>query len=422
MGQALLFSLAAVFAVMLLVGLRTRIATALSWVMLVSLHNRNFMVLDAGDFLFRLVLFWSIFVPLGARWSIDALRNRSKRSIPNRFASCGTVALLLQVACVYWFTALLKNHEIWLNGQGILYALQCDDLATDLGVYLLNFPTLLMCLTYGTLVIEALAPTLAFSPWRTGPIRFGVVIVMWCLHLGMGLTLALGHFPFICAAAWCAFLPTWFWERAATWKVRNVVQPVAEFLRRCGERVARRLPPRPLWIHLSKIESAIVILLFMYVLMWNIRTLDPEFWTPYIPTSINPPGEVLALDQYWCMFAPFPMLDNGWYVMPGKLADGSEVNILTGRPVTWDRPQHIYAMAHNTRERKYMTNIWLAEFNGHRLHFARAWCRRWNREHPDPRKEVHTFQIYFMLEKSTPDARISAPEKVLLWDHNCLGK
>ena len=70
--QILLFLLAAIAAIAVLVGYRTRLATALSLVMLVSLQARNPMVLNAGDPLLRRLLFWSVFLPLGASWSVDA--------------------------------------------------------------------------------------------------------------------------------------------------------------------------------------------------------------------------------------------------------------------------------------------------------------------------------------------------------------
>ena len=71
--QVLLFLVAGVAAIALTVGYRTRVATAVSWVLLVSLHNRMPVVLNGGDVLLRMVLLWAIFLPLGERWAVDAL-------------------------------------------------------------------------------------------------------------------------------------------------------------------------------------------------------------------------------------------------------------------------------------------------------------------------------------------------------------
>ena len=72
--QWVLFAIAAVAAVCVLAGYRTTLATVVSWALITSLQMRNPLVLNAGDGLFRLLLFWSMFVPLGQVWSVDALR------------------------------------------------------------------------------------------------------------------------------------------------------------------------------------------------------------------------------------------------------------------------------------------------------------------------------------------------------------
>ena len=82
-AQIALFVLAGVAAALLAVGWRTRIATFVSWFLLGSLHARNELVLDGGDHLLRYLLFWCLFLPLGARWSLDA-RRRGAAAEPAR--------------------------------------------------------------------------------------------------------------------------------------------------------------------------------------------------------------------------------------------------------------------------------------------------------------------------------------------------
>jgi hypothetical protein len=61
---ALLFGVAGVAALALLLGVHTRWAALGSWVLLVSLHNRQPLVLSGSDTVLRMLLFWSIFLPL----------------------------------------------------------------------------------------------------------------------------------------------------------------------------------------------------------------------------------------------------------------------------------------------------------------------------------------------------------------------
>ena len=93
---ALLLHLVAAGAAMaLLLGYRTRLATLISFVLLVSLHNRAPLMLQGGDNLLLLMVFWSIFLPLGARFSMDAARvhpdqQQTLARQPNQYCSVAT--------------------------------------------------------------------------------------------------------------------------------------------------------------------------------------------------------------------------------------------------------------------------------------------------------------------------------------------
>jgi hypothetical protein len=105
-------------------------------VLVLSAHTRSPIILQAGDSLLALLLFWCLFVPVGATWSMDAAltgyRPRSRRVV-----SAGTLALLLQMPCVYLFTALLKGGPEWHSRfTAIQDALRDDFIATPLGAWL----------------------------------------------------------------------------------------------------------------------------------------------------------------------------------------------------------------------------------------------------------------------------------------------
>jgi hypothetical protein len=84
--QALLFGVAALAALGLLVGYRTRLMTIVVWVLLLSLHMRNPLVNGAESPMLRMLLFWGMLLPLGAYWSVD--RAKRPRSRGCRRASC----------------------------------------------------------------------------------------------------------------------------------------------------------------------------------------------------------------------------------------------------------------------------------------------------------------------------------------------
>ena len=82
----LLNCVAALSAVALILGYRTRLSTLASFVLLGSLHFRAPMLLQGGDILLVAMLFWSIFLPMGARYSIDAtlVRDRGQEAAINK--------------------------------------------------------------------------------------------------------------------------------------------------------------------------------------------------------------------------------------------------------------------------------------------------------------------------------------------------
>src|SRR5215211_6204755 len=214
--QALLFGVAALAALALLVGYRTRLMSIVVWVLLISIQARNPMILNTGDTLLRLLLLWGILLPLGAHWSVDRALKAAPPRLSMRFLSLATVGLFLQIALMYWVTAILKSGEEWrVDGTALYYALSIDEITTQIGAYLYQFPTLLMVLTFATILLEAFGPFLLFSPILTGPVRTGAVLAFMGLHFGVWLTLYLGMFPWISALCMVCFLPGWFWDSAA---------------------------------------------------------------------------------------------------------------------------------------------------------------------------------------------------------------
>lgn len=213
-SQALLFALHAAFAVAFGLGLHTRLANLGCWLLLTSLHHRNPFVLIGADTMLRLLLFWSLFLPLGARGSLDARRRPPARE--TSVLGVASAALLLQIAVVYPIAAAFKRREpVWQELRFLEEAMRVDGVATALGRKLLEVPEWLPALTWLSLQFETWAVLLAFSPLATGPLRTLAVFLFAGFHLAaLGGTFSLGLFPLVMAVAWTAFLPPWFYARA----------------------------------------------------------------------------------------------------------------------------------------------------------------------------------------------------------------
>jgi hypothetical protein len=199
-----LLLVAGVAAVSLGIGWRTRIATAVSWLLLDSLHSRHALLTDGGDHLLRCLLFWSMFLPLGARWSLDARRLGPPAS--PFVASPASAALLLQVGCVFLVTGLTKTGPEWMDGTAIQYAINRKWWILPFGEWLLAHPTLPRLLTPAVRYYEILGALALFVPFYTVPIRLCAMLGFWGLLAGLGLGIRLNLFPWI-ATGVLVFLP-----------------------------------------------------------------------------------------------------------------------------------------------------------------------------------------------------------------------
>ncbi len=393
--QAVLFVLHALFAVALLVGLYTRLATFACCYLLISLHVRNPLILQGGDSLLRLLLFWGMFLPLGARCSLDSLR--ASGPLPSRVFSFASVALILQTCFLYWFSFALKTDPCWrTDGTAVYYALSIDQLVTPVGKTLLQYPEAMRFLTFGTLALELLGPVLLFFPWQRQRFRLLAVAVFLGFHLvGLNLCMELGPFPYVCAAAWLAILPSLFWDRIGDH--RQVTE-------------ARRGS-----VLRSPFALNLLCAFFLaYVFMWNLRSVDFERVSRIFPRSWNHLGFVFGLDQYWTMFAPSPPTDDGWYVAAATLQDGETVDVLRGGgPVSWDKPELVSSLYKNERWRKFMMNLCREGQGDNRVNLVNWLWSDWNRTHP-PGQQLMRIELVYVLEETLPNYRKAEPRKLLL--------
>ena len=390
--QGGLFALAAALAGALLVGYRTRLATLLSLLLLVSLHARNPVLLNAGDSVLRRLLLWGLFLPLGARWSVDALRS-GRRHEP--VLSVATVALLVQVVLVYLVNGLLKlGGPAWLSGEAIQLVFALDHLTVGLGDLLAGFPLLLE--GFGLLWMAMLLASPLLIALRGWP-RAAFACLFAAMHLGMAATMRLGLFPLISVAALLPFLPPRAWD----WLVARLGPAMrGRFDLDAGWRALdRRLPelPRPApppaaRRQLRLATQALVAALLVFVLVWNAASMGYATMPDGV-TAVADPTE-----RRWDMFAPEPRTNDGWFVAPASTVDGGTVDAWGGGPVSWDRPPELAATFPSHRWFVYLLELPGPGSAPLRAAFADYLCRRYPGVH-DGRLE--SVRIVSVLEPAT---------------------
>ncbi len=226
--QVLLFVLAAGFALALLFGYRSKLASAASFILLASLLNRNGLLLQGGDILLVVMSFWAMFLPLGARYSVDSALQSIHRDNPNAipanafreqpYFSVATIAIVFQVLYLYIFTAFLKTGDAWISRfDAAYYAVSLQHFATPIGQWISQFPLLLKPATIYVLAVEFIAPLLVLSPFYWPRLRIIGLLLLASLHAAFLLMLHIGLFPLIDFMALSLLIPgsAWVWLRSS---------------------------------------------------------------------------------------------------------------------------------------------------------------------------------------------------------------
>jgi predicted DCC family thiol-disulfide oxidoreductase YuxK len=235
--QQILFIIALLLGFLLLIGYRTCWVTIASWAMIISLHNRNPALIFAGDDTLRAILFWAMFLPLGACYSVDSALNTFSKPLPKAIVSGATVGFIVQLCYIYMFSAWFKHQSpLWSEeGSAVYYALNFDQYATGFGQFLLRLKPLLPTMNFSALWFEWLGALLLFIPFKNSFFRCVAIVAFISLHFSFGLSFTIGIFPALCIAAWLAFIPSnvWDWLAKRTYSQERVGLKI-NYDRDCG--------------------------------------------------------------------------------------------------------------------------------------------------------------------------------------------
>jgi hypothetical protein len=118
-------------AVLLTVGLLTRLNSVLVFICLTSIHQRNLYLLHGGDTFLRLAGFFLIFAPAGAALSLDRMI-RVRRGIESPSIQAQSPwaqrMIQLQLSFLYLVTFLSKiKGAPWLQGTALFYVYHLDE-------------------------------------------------------------------------------------------------------------------------------------------------------------------------------------------------------------------------------------------------------------------------------------------------------
>jgi hypothetical protein len=287
-----------------------------------------------------------------------------------------------------------------------------------------------------------------------------------------------GLFPWVAGLCMVCFLPGWFWDSLVP-RLRSALpglEGVAQRLQRLPHVAARsvRAHLAPLWARSSSamgltaygdrpangstttageggqhgeagsqpvtlrssLATNLLALFFLfYILCWNLTTVSPIS----MPTPAYALGPFSGVYQNWIMFSPDPPKDDGWWVIPGNLQGGRQVDLMSVvrgdyglHEVSYEKPDSILATYDNEHWHKYLEFITTLEYyktpeeradrrvdqREQRENLSRYLCRAWNEHHAGD-ESLENLQIVYMREPTLPDYQRPKVERVVLHEHSC---
>ena len=187
----------------LLVGVRSRLAAFVLFVLLASVAARNPLLLQGGDKVLVVMTFFAAFLPLGQRFSLSRLWF-GETSAPY-VCSAATLAYAVQILLVWFMAGILKIGDPWLEGKAISMALHLEAFTTETARLWRHWDWLAQPLTLFVFWLECLAPLLVLVP------------VLWCrliglvalviLEVGIFFSIEAGLFPLISLVSLVPLVP-----------------------------------------------------------------------------------------------------------------------------------------------------------------------------------------------------------------------
>lgn len=405
-------------ALFLMLGFKARINSLICYVFLISIQNRNPLLFHGGDLLLRLLLFWSLFLPLDSYFSINRIFRGGSARLRYYF-SAGTVAILLQVLFVYWFSVLQKTGSSWWDeGSALKITLNYDQVVKPFGRWLLNFPNFLRTMTYGTLLLESVGPFVLFIPFYTQAFRLVTVLFFVLFHLATAVCLRLGLFPFVCILGLTLFLPPLFWEGInklqCISRFRNEIQLKIDNFRQAfvfnsHENFSKI---KKLFFILGNVTASLII---FYIFLWNIHVVFPRIF----PVGFEKSKWIvyfIGVDQAWGMYSPDPNPESGEFKLIVNYPDGLKTNILSNKENQVEGKYFQSQSYENIRWDDYFIKIGMKKNGRFRYYLGRFLCNQ-----SDKTPMIQSVEFQFIKKTAELENNLELRSRMLLlWKQECL--
>ncbi len=242
------YGFALVVCVLFALGWRTRMLSIVFALVVTSFYARSVLMTDGGDNLITLMSIYLVATACGRRWSLDARRARlrgsadrpgslfarfaatefarhlgvSRRVVVTVLHNCGMVVIGAQICILYATAGLYKvQGGDWDNGTALHYVLHLSLFRPwpALSAVADSHPMMITVAAYLTVLVQVAFPFALF-----GRLKYVVLSMLLCMHLGIAVLMGLPMFSGSMVVADAVFLSDRFYlavERRARRLVRR---------------------------------------------------------------------------------------------------------------------------------------------------------------------------------------------------------
>lgn len=434
----LFFTLWAGICVMLLVGYQTRLMAVLTYLIGLTVINRNPFVMTGADHVMTVLSFWMIFLPLNHHYSVDAWLAQRKQRYLRQIGTAQIAPLLpsttyafplriiqIQVAVIYIFTSYYKWQEaLWPEGDALFFVFQQIGYLLPLGIWIGQIAPLwlLRLLTWSVLLIEAAFAPLVFLPVLQPWARATGLALAALMHLGIAIAMDIPDFSLVMWISYIVFFePSW---------VMYLEKQMRRLFKRPSPSTTGLAASAPSF-HAVKTRQAAIGRLLLAVLLTMLLTVGvwsgiqsgPSLWNtlaPARPMIVRIINYHLHLGSGWQMFVYSAIPRTAWVMIYGRFENGAITLLHTGA-----NPQtgQMYRQWGPYARLRLLEQHLAASFPSTIL---RAWGDYYCRFHNAAQNRqigmrLTALEIHVRYRLThVPDAPPNPFEDDLIWSHRCL--
>ena len=188
-------------------GIGRRFTLLILFIMFYVLQKMNMSMVNGGDAMARLILFYLIFADSYKYFVLIKQKNidGDKIKLQNLFSNLAALSIMFQLCLAYFSSGIAKIMEpMWLHGEATYYTLSMERfIGTPLNKYIIQYRWMDYFTNYGTLLFELLFPLLIWiKKFRKPLLIMGILF-----HLGIYIFLMIYGFQIVFVLIYGLFLP-----------------------------------------------------------------------------------------------------------------------------------------------------------------------------------------------------------------------